>query len=340
MSVRRKETGMRAVFFHLTLIGLLGAPAAAQQSTYSFDIRVNFADQREVHLAVTVPDRTTHQLQVDGDVGLELRITAPEWGGRWIDSRLTNTGGGATRVLTLMDWPSRPADPVRVEWLSFSLCGDRVIALRDAAPGRCADLPPMARPDTLLGPCGTAGNGCLGPYEAMPSSITSRGRIAPASEAGEPLTIAGRVLGPDGRPRQNVVIYAYQTDRRGVYPSVFPARSSASNAHGRLRGWARSDAQGRYVFETIRPGSYGGNPEHVHMHVIEPGCATYVIDDLIFTGDPNFERLTPEQRQGATPGMGGQGIGTLRRVGEGWEVTRDVHLGEKIPGYTSCPASP
>ncbi len=35
-------------------------------------------------------------------------------------------------------------------------------------------------------------------------------------------------------------------------------------------------------------------------------------------------------------GRGGPGIGTLRRKDKGWEVTRDIHLGEKIPGYEGC----
>jgi protocatechuate 3,4-dioxygenase beta subunit len=325
--------------FVLSLIaaaGLQSFASATESPSVSFDIRVNIADQREVRLAATVPDRTTHLLQVDGELSLELRISSPPWGGRWMEATVMNTAGGAIRKLALMDWPSRADDQTQVQWLSFSVCGDRIISLRDAPPGRCADLQPIAKPDLLYGECGIAGNNCIGPYEGMPATITSHERIAPLSEPGEPLTVTGRVLGPDGRPRAGVIVYGYQTDSHGVYPAVVPPRSRASNYHGRLRGWARSDAQGRYTFDTIRPGSYGGNPEHIHMHVIEPGCATYIIDELMFAGDPMFLRLTPEQRQSETPGRGGPGIGKLRRKGKGWEVTRDIHLGENIPGYEAC----
>ena len=327
---------MRFIITLIAAAGLQPLASAAESPGVSFDIRVNIADQREVHLAATVPDRTTHRLQIDGDLSLELRTSSPPSGARWIEATVMNTAGGAVRKLTLMDWPSRPDDPVQVQWLSFSVCGDRIISLRDAPPGRCADLQPIATPDRVYGRCGIAGNNCIGPYEAMPATITPHERIAPLSEPGEPLTVTGRVLGPDGRPRAGVIVYGYQTDSHGVYPAVVPPRSSASNYHGRLRGWARSDAQGRYKFDTIRPGSYGGNPEHIHMHVIEPGCATYFIDDLMFAGDAMFLRLTPEQRQSETPGRGGPGTGTLRRKGRGWEVTRDIHLGEKIPGYEAC----
>jgi protocatechuate 3,4-dioxygenase beta subunit len=243
-----------------------------------------------------------------------------------------STEGGADRRLGGLQ-PPYPGTEVLA--LAFSVCGDRIIALSEATPGRCADLPPMAKPDRALANCGGY---CTGPYEGMPAIITSHERIAPPSEPGEPLTVSGRVLGPDGRPRSGVIVYGYQTDRTGIYPAALPPRGSFSNYHGRLRGWARTDSKGRYVFDTIRPGSYGGNPQHIHLHVIEPGCSTYRIDDLMFASDPLLERLTPEQRQGVTPGVGGPGVGALRRKGNGWEVTRDIHLGQKVPGYEPCAA--
>ena len=330
----------RARRFRACLIGVAISAAVARAQVpqeVGFDIRVNVEDQRDVHLALTAPNDTTQELQVDGRLSLKIEISALlSWGGRWINVFVMDNGSGTNRELALMDWPIRPEEPAHVQWLAFSLCGDRVIALRDGPPGRCADLPPAVEPDPLYGPCGVAGTNCLGPYEAMPADIASHERIAPLSEPGEPLRITGRVLGQDGSPRPGIIVYAYQTDRNGVYPPVYPPRSSASNYHGRLRGWARSDDRGYYAFDTIRPGDYGGNPEHVHMHVIEPGCAAYIIDDLIFAGDPNLLQLTKEQRESTWPGRGGSGVGTLQRTADGWSVVRDVHLGEKIPGYRSC----
>lgn len=318
------------------LMALQSLASAAEAPGVSLDFRVNLADQREVHLAATVPGGTAHRLQVDGDLSLELKSTAMAAGGQWVEASLVNTAGGANRKLMLSDWPVRPNEMARVQWVSFSVCGDRFISVRDAAPGQCSDLQQMATPDRLYGRCGIGGSVCIGPYEAMPAKIASHERIAPVAEPGEPLTLTGRALDANGRPRAGIIVYGYQTDRRGIYPAVNPPRSNASNYHGRLRGWARTDARGRYTFDTIRPGSYGGNPEHIHLHVIEPGCATYIIDDLMFAGDPNLDRLTTEQRAQTTPGVGGTGVATLRRKGQGWEVTRDIHLGEKVPGYGMC----
>jgi protocatechuate 3,4-dioxygenase beta subunit len=76
------------------------------------------------------------------------------------------------------------------------------------------------------------------------------------------------------------------------------------------------------------------------MNVIEPGCGTYYIDDLMFEGDENLVRLTTAQRALELKGLGGSGVGTLRRQGKGWAVTRDVHLGENVAGYTDCAGPP
>jgi protocatechuate 3,4-dioxygenase beta subunit len=66
------------------------------------------------------------------------------------------------------------------------------------------------------------------------------------------------------------------------------------------------------------------------MHVIEPARCTYYIDEIVFTDD---SRLTAEQRK-SHPGRGGSGIVTPKRDSTGtWLVTRDIVLGQAIPGY-------
>jgi protocatechuate 3,4-dioxygenase beta subunit len=101
-----------------------------------------------------------------------------------------------------------------------------------------------------------------------------------------------------------------------------------------LRGWALTDGNGRYVFETIRPGAYPDRniPQHIHVHVIERGCATYYIDEILFTDDPLLKpaKMHEEKR-------GGSGITTPKRDGSGtWLVTRDIRLGLNIPDYPGC----
>jgi protocatechuate 3,4-dioxygenase beta subunit len=117
-----------------------------------------------------------------------------------------------------------------------------------------------------------------------------------------------------------------------VYPK-------ASTAHGKLRAWARTDRDGNYRFDTIRPGAYpaGTIPQHVHLHIIEPGRATYFIEDVTFDDDP---LLTAKRRREMRSGRGGPGETHPTKDADGrWRVRRDIILGEKIPGYDRLPST-
>jgi hypothetical protein len=183
------------------------------------------------------------------------------------------------------------------------------------------------------GPC----EGCEAVFLGQPAKLSTRARIAPAGEPGEPMLVTGRVTGPDGRARADVIVYAYQTDASGIYPRPAVSLGRWPDRHGRLRGWAKTDAEGRYAFETIRPASYPSRtvPAHIHMHVIEPGCATYYIDEIVFTDD---ELLTPGAREQQGGARGGSGISSPVRDGANgsWRVVRDIRLGLNIPGYPAC----
>lgn len=210
-----------------------------------------------------------------------------------------------------------------------------LLLLSVATVGGDVDARAQSRPrEPIVGqPC----EGCEAVFEGRPASLSSTARIAPGGEPGQPLVLTGRVLDRDGRPRAGVEIYAYHTSDGGLYPPPATSVGAAGNRHGRLRGWAVSDADGRYTFETIRPGAYPTReaPAHIHMHVIERGCATYYIDDVMFTDDP---LLTPDARIRFSNGRAGSGIVSPVRQGGTWTVTRDIALGHGVSGYPACGA--
>lgn len=169
-------------------------------------------------------------------------------------------------------------------------------------------------------------------FDGMPKTITSHSRIAPPDQPGEPLQIDGTVTWPTGEPAEGIIVYAYQTDAAGIYPPVDIATGTAGDRHGVLRGWTQTDAAGRYRFDTIRPGGYPGRstPQHVHLHIIEPGRCTYYIDDLLFSDDP---RLTDAVKQDIVQHRAGAGVATPTKTGDTWHVTRDIELGKNIPDW-------
>jgi protocatechuate 3,4-dioxygenase beta subunit len=143
-----------------------------------------------------------------------------------------------------------------------------------------------------------------------PANLDSRARIAPETEPGTPLVIHGRVFREDGRtPVADAVVFAYHTDREGLYN-----RAGSPPHSWRLRGWARTDSEGRFEFRTIRPGAYPSRNQaaHVHFNVFTTegrfhGGLEFDDDPLIGPADrarPNasgeFGTIRPVRREGAT----------------------------------------
>jgi protocatechuate 3,4-dioxygenase beta subunit len=116
-----------------------------------------------------------------------------------------------------------------------------------------------------------------------PANAPSTGRVAPANEPGQRITVSGVVVGPDNAPIAGASIYVYQTDREGYYG----VKPQSDNRNPRLKLFLRSDARGAYSFETIKPGSYpnGSIPAHIHFEVSAPGRTPNVFE-IVFTGDP------------------------------------------------------
>lgn len=140
---------------------------------------------------------------------------------------------------------------------------------------------------TAIHPAIHAGSGP--PIPQPPANVSSVGVIADAREPGERLEISGQVFAPDGAtPVANVIVYAYQTDATGEY------RNDPNTLVARLHGWAKTDAQGRYAFHTIKPAPYPGRSiaAHVHIHVWGAGYPLQWTPELLFAGDPF---LKPDQ---------------------------------------------
>jgi protocatechuate 3,4-dioxygenase, beta subunit len=122
----------------------------------------------------------------------------------------------------------------------------------------------------------------------------------------------------------------YHTDNNGSYsPSN---NQTTAKRHGHLRGWMKTDAQGRYQFKTIRPKAYpnANIPAHIHPVIKEQDCSEYYIDDLQFEDDPLLtnEVLLREAKRG------GGGIISLTKNANGeWIGRRDIILGLNIPNY-------
>ena len=142
--------------------------------------------------------------------------------------------------------------------------------------------------------------------QLRPRTLTSHARIAPVGEPGIPLVIRGRVLQRDGRtPAPGIIVFAYHTDHQGHYDEASKGPHS-----WRLKGWALTDTDGRFEFETIRPAPYPNRKQaaHVHITIEGPGVQRRSAEGLLFEGDP---LITPAERAAST--KAGQ-FGSIRPV--------------------------
>jgi protocatechuate 3,4-dioxygenase beta subunit len=146
--------------------------------------------------------------------------------------------------------------------------------------------------------------------QQRPATLTSTARIAPESEPGVPLVIHGRAFASDRRtPLADAIVFAYHTDKGGLYNAP-----SAGPHSWRLKGWAKTDADGRFEFRTIRPGSYPNttNPQHVHFTLFTAGGERYHAGELNFADD----KLVNDRQRESSAREGDFGSGRpVRREG-------------------------
>jgi protocatechuate 3,4-dioxygenase beta subunit len=181
-------------------------------------------------------------------------------------------------------------------------------------------------------PVGEGCDGCELIYVGMPAKISSIDTSPAWNEKGQKLLAQGTVYKPDGKTlAPGIILYYHQTNNDGLYlPS--PKQDERSKRHGHIRGWVKSDTNGKYAVYTIQPAAYPGRtlPAHIHLTIKEPGINEYYIDDINFDNDPI---LAAEMRKRMEK-RGGPGIVQVTKDKTGLLVcTRDIILGKNIPNY-------
>lgn len=160
-----------------------------------------------------------------------------------------------------------------------------------------------------------------------PKNLSWTTTISPESEPGERLVVTGTVFEKDGKtPATNMLVYAYHTNIEGIYPKRGDETGNGRR-HGYLRGWMKTDAKGRYRFETIRPAPYrthGGEPAHIHFTIQPEGGDEYWLDGTWFKDDP---RVTEELVAGVERTGGFSNVMNLKQDESGvWHGRRDFIL--------------
>ncbi len=169
-------------------------------------------------------------------------------------------------------------------------------------------------------------------YIGMPGNIKSIDTSAGFTQKGQRLLITGTIYKLDGKtPAPNVILYYYHTDINGVYARR-PGLDPRVVRHGYIRGWVKTDVNGKYAIYTVRPAPYPNTnfEAHIHPSIKEPTIdKEYYIDEFVFDDD---KLLTGEKRR-RLENRGGSGILRLFNKGDLQIAEHNIILGLNIPNY-------
>lgn len=121
-----------------------------------------------------------------------------------------------------------------------------------------------------------------GPFYTESPPMIENHQLAPADEPGTRMIISGRVFNLDcSEFIPDTVVDVWHANDAGQY----------DNNSYNLRGFTKSNAQGFYMFETVKPGKYlNGSefrPSHIHFK-IKPPAFELLTTQLYFEGDTSI----------------------------------------------------
>jgi protocatechuate 3,4-dioxygenase alpha subunit len=98
------------------------------------------------------------------------------------------------------------------------------------------------------------------------------------------MILTGRVVEAGNVPVGNAIVEIWQPDANGVFGHFLDPR--CSEADPGFFGWGRAptDAEGRYRFRTVVPGSYSGRRPHVNLMILATGLTRRLVTTAFFAG--------------------------------------------------------
>lgn len=113
---------------------------------------------------------------------------------------------------------------------------------------------------------------------------------------GQRISIEGRLVDTDGRAIPGQLLEVWQANAAGRYRHAIDDHPAPIDPNFSGYGRCLTDAEGRYRFVTVRPGSYPWNnhpnawrPAHVHFSVFGRAFTQRLVTQMYFPDDPLLE---------------------------------------------------
>lgn len=157
------------------------------------------------------------------------------------------------------------------------------------------------------------------------ASIAGGGLIE-GETPGQRIRIEGRVFDGQGEAIPDAMIEVWQADEQGRYAHPADPRGSNVGFKGFGRTGTGTDAEARFIFDTIKPGSVDGQQApHINVVVFMRGLPAHAFTRIYFSDeaaanarDPVLETVSPERRQTLIATRESSAAGTVYRF--------DIHM--------------
>ncbi|MCA3563331.1 MAG: protocatechuate 3,4-dioxygenase subunit beta [Methylocystis sp.] len=152
-----------------------------------------------------------------------------------------------------------------------------------------------SQPLVIIPPSMTEITGPLFGHNAVRADEADLTKQHKGEPLGERIIVAGRVLDEDGRPVPNTLIEVWQANAAGRYVHAVDQHPAPLDPNFTGAGRAVTDAEGRYRFVTVKPGSYpwrnhhnAWRPAHIHLSLFGASFLSRMVTQMYFPGDPLF----------------------------------------------------
>ena len=142
--------------------------------------------------------------------------------------------------------------------------------------------------------------------------------IVTETEPGVRVTVNAAVTDSSGKPLAGILVYFYHTSDKGWYSDtgVHILKFEGDHRHSRLFGYVKTDSNGRFSINTIRPNGYPKSDFAAHIHIqMWNDDGTYLLG---IPGELQFDddvRMTERRRQ--------------RSLSEGFLIAKNEGTAEK-----------
>jgi protocatechuate 3,4-dioxygenase, beta subunit len=189
-----------------------------------------------------------------------------------------------------------PRDKEALMLEDFKLTRRQLLAMSLAASGSvlAARLDPLFA-ETVKKPTPEQVMGPFYPVIKPPDQDADLTVIAgkPGKAKGQVINLMGRVFDVNGKPMPGVRLEIWQANTYGRYLHPSDTHDAPLDPNFQGSGVLVTDAEGRYWFKTVKPGSYPvykgwQRPPHIHFEIT--GRTNQLVTQMYFEGEPLNEK--------------------------------------------------